>query len=255
MSLIPKRVKRGWMSLRVTQVVVETPDTHTFHLVDAEEDGCPFDYFAGQYLTFRFDDLAAKPIVRSYTMSSSPRQEGFAAFTVKRVEKGLVSNWLCDHVKVGSILKARGPIGKFCYDPSIDAEHLVMVAGGSGVTPFVSIMREFCDRLGQEGSPRKMSLLVSYRSVVDIICKKELDMIASHAGNRVLVTLSREERPDLGYAYGRITEPLLQDVFGSESVRITMMTCGPTAIMDQAVAFGQKIGLTPAQIKTESFES
>ena len=255
MTLIPKRIKRGWMNLRVSQVIVETPDTHTFHLVDADEGGCPFDYFAGQYLTFRFDHLAPKPLVRSYTMSSSPRQEGYAAFTVKRVEKGLVSNWLCDEIKAGSILKARGPIGKFCYDPALDREHLVMVAGGSGVTPFISIMRQFSDRLGQEGAPQKMSLLVSYRSVGDIICKKELESVASHPGNKVLVTLSREQRMDLGYAFGRITDGMLQNVFGDDKDRITMMTCGPLAIMDQAVAYGQKLGLSTEQIKTESFES
>lgn len=255
MSLIPKRVKRGWMNLRVSEVIVETPDTHTFIMEDADEGGRPFDYFAGQYLTFRFDDLGPKPIVRSYTMSSSPRIDGFSAFTVKRVEKGLVSNWLCDHVKVGSVLKARGPIGKFCYDPALDAKHLVMVAGGSGVTPFVSIMRQYADCLGQVGSPDRMSLLVSYRSAVDVICKKDLELISSYPGNRVWITLSREERPDLGYQFGRINDGMLDRVFGEHIDDVTIMTCGPVAIMDQAVLYAQKRGLAAHRIKTESFES
>ena len=77
-----RRIKRGWMNLRVDRVVHDTHDTDTFILVDADEGGRAFDYIAGQYLTFRFDDIEAKPIVRSYTMSSSPNQPGFAAFTV-----------------------------------------------------------------------------------------------------------------------------------------------------------------------------
>ncbi len=253
-SLVPRRVKRGWMELKVTQVVTETSDTLTFLLEDAAEGGRPFDYYAGQYLTFRFDDLAPKPIVRSYTMSSSPRQDGASAFTVKRVEKGLVSNWLCDHVKVGTILKARGPIGKFCYDAPLDRPHLVMVAGGSGVTPFVSIMREYADCLGQGQAPQKMTLLVSYRSLDDVILRKDLEEFQRHPNNKVLITLSRENRVDQGYAYGRITTDLLAQAFGQDPSQVTMMTCGPQAIMDQAVAFAQSIGLEPSQIKTESFD-
>lgn len=253
-SLVPRRVKRGWMELKVTQVISETPDTLTFVLEDAAEGGRPFDYYAGQYLTFRFDDLAPKPIVRSYTMSSSPRQDGSSAFTVKRVDKGLVSNWLCDHVKVGTILKARGPIGKFCFDAPLDGTHLVMVAGGSGVTPFVSIMREYADRLGEDGAPQRMSLLVSYRSLEDVILRQDLDAIARYPHNKVIVTLSREDLRDRGYAYGRITEDLLAQAFGTEVSAITMMTCGPLAIMDQAVAFAKTLGMAEGRIKTESFE-
>ena len=55
-----RRVKRGWMNLRVSHVIHETPDTDTFLMVDAEENKRAFDYIAGQYLTFRFDDVADK---------------------------------------------------------------------------------------------------------------------------------------------------------------------------------------------------
>src|SRR5690606_3090039 len=119
------RRKRGWMNMRVERVIKETHDTDTFVLVDADDGGRVFDYLAGQYLTFRFDDITEKPIVRSYTMSSSPLQPDFSAFTVKRVEGGVVSNWLCDHVKAGSILRARGPIGRFCFDHAKDKKHLI----------------------------------------------------------------------------------------------------------------------------------
>ena len=67
----PRR-KKGWMNLKVSKIVSETHDTKTFYLEDADDGGLVFDYIAGQYLTFRFDTLSEKPIVRSYTMSSSP---------------------------------------------------------------------------------------------------------------------------------------------------------------------------------------
>jgi ferredoxin-NADP reductase len=254
-TLPPRRIKRGWMNLRVDRIIRETHDTDTFVLVDADEGGRPFDYVAGQYLTFRFDDIAEKPIVRSYTMSSSPCEPDYSAFTVKRVEGGKISNWLCDNVKVGTILRARGPIGKFVFDPSKDKEHLVMVAGGSGVTPFISIMREYATRLGAQGAPKQMTLVVSYRSRADLICNKDLEMLRKVANVRLIVTLSREDASKDGYWHGRITDDLLAKALTGTYGNATYMTCGPQAIMDMAVSHLKSHGVTDEHVKLESFES
>jgi ferredoxin-NADP reductase len=250
-----RRIKRGWMNLRVDRIVDESWDTKTFYLVDADEGGRPFDYVAGQYLTFRFDDVAEKPLVRSYTMSSSPVEEGYSAFTVKRVEGGKISNWLCDTMKVGSVLRARGPIGKFVYDPKTDHGHLIMVAGGSGVTPFVSIMREYQDKLGREGAPQRMTLLVSYRSTQDLICWQALEAIRKVKGCEVFVTLSREDKTADGFWHGRIDDTQLAKAIGGAYQTATFMTCGPTAIMDHAAAHWRAAGVPDGHIKMESFES
>ena len=250
-----RRVKRGWMNLKVTEVIHETADTDTFVLVDADEGGRPFDYVAGQYLTIRFDDLAPKPIVRSYTMSSSPCQTHTSAVTIKRVDGGLVSNWLLDHVKVGSVLRARGPIGKFVYDPAHDRPHLGMTAGGSGVTPFVSILREYAPRLGQPGAPRALTLLVSYRSQSDLICWRDLTAAAAHPGVRVFTTLTRDPEADATFLRGRLDDAMLTKAFAGTYGDATYMTCGPQAIMDATVAHLQARGVPAPHIKTESFES
>jgi ferredoxin-NADP reductase len=251
-----RRVKRGWMNLRVTKVIEETHDTMTYVMVDADEDGRPWDYWAGQYLTFRFDNVADKPVVRSYTMSSSPNQGEICAFTVKRVEKGLISNWLCDNIKSGDILRARGPIGRFIYEPQKDLEHLVMVAAGSGVTPFISIMREHANTLGEPGSPQKMTLLVSYRSRQDLILNDDLLHLAQTPGCRVIVTLSRDSSaPTSEYWQGRITEEMIHRALNSDFKNCTFMSCGPTAIMDLTKNTALTAGVPLDQIKTESFES
>ena len=254
-SATPRRIKRGWMNLRVERIVHETPDTDTFYLVDADEGGRVFDYVAGQYLTFRFDDLEAKPLVRSYTMSSSPRQEPFSAVTIKRVDGGRISNWFCDKVKVGDILRARGPIGKFVFEPNLDQPHLVMVAGGSGVTPFVSIIREYANKLGHPLAPRQMTLLVSHRSHADIICAADFAAIEHISSVKVITTLSREDKRSAGFWFGRLDEDKLSQALAGTYKSATYMTCGPKAIMDQTVAHLQKMDVPEACIKTESFES
>lgn len=251
----PRRFKKGWMNLLVKEVMVDTHDTHTFILEDYEETGRVFDYHPGQYLTFRFDDIGPKPIVRSYTMSSSPNQGNFSAFTVKRVEGGVVSNWLCDHVRAGTILRARGPIGKFCYHPEADKKHLFMVAGGSGVTPFLSIMREYADKMGQKDTPEKMTLYVSYRSKEDLIGWHDLQIVSKVPGVKVIITLSREDATAEGFWYGRIDDAGLEKAVNGAYQEATFMTCGPTAIMNLTVEHLKKHGVPEDHIKLESFES
>jgi glycine betaine catabolism B len=243
------------MNLKVIKVIEETHDTKTFVMVDQDEGGRPWDYWAGQYLTFRFDTIGEKPIVRSYTMSSSPNQGETCAFTVKRVEKGLVSNWLCDHVKVGDTLRARGPIGRFIYEPEKDESHLVMVAAGSGVTPFISIMRQYAHSLGQPLAPQKMTLLVSYRSRDDLIVKDDLDALAQIKNCNVIITLSRDPSAPSTFLQGRIQPDMIARAVDHNFKHCTFMSCGPTAIMNLTAETARLNGVPDNQIKTESFES
>lgn len=251
----PRRVKRGWMNLRVSRIIDETADTKTFFLVDADEGGRPWDYLAAQYLTFRFDSIGAKPLVRSYTMSSSPRELDYSAVTVKRVEGGIVSNWLCDAVQVGDILRARGPIGKFIYDPLHDQPELYMIAAGSGVTPFVSILREFKDRLGTAGAPQRLGLLVAYKSRQDLILWDELQDSAKHAGVQLAVTLTRDPEAGGEFWQGRPDAAMLERFVGANATRATYMTCGPEALMVMTRTTLLHLGVSDPCIKIESFFS
>jgi ring-1,2-phenylacetyl-CoA epoxidase subunit PaaE len=262
-----RRVKRGWMNLKVVKVIEETWDTKTFFLEDLEEGGRTWDYTAGQYLTFRYDGVSDKPAVRSYTMSSSPSQDSFCAVTVKRVEGGLISNWMCDNLKQNDTLRGRGPIGKFVYDPTSDASNLLMIAAGSGVTPFVSIMREYHKTLGQKASPKLMTLVVSYRSLKDLILWEDLCTIAASPHCNLIVTLSRDEVPhsiprptatpstplNITFLKGRLTMEILHSHLGKALKDTTIMSCGPDAIMNLAKDYGLSAGVTADQIKTESF--
>jgi glycine betaine catabolism B len=263
------RVKRGWMGLRIDEIRDETPDTKTFIFVDPETGGRAFDYRPGQYLTFRYDSIAAKPIVRSYTMSSAPVDGDFAAVTVKRVEGGVVSNWMCDTLKVGDVLRARGPIGKFVYEPQNDESKLVFVAAGSGVTPFLSIMKEYsAHRATVEKTSSKKSvelvLLVSFRTPSDIICAAELEDLARRPGVRVQITLSRVPDNDpaalqhsaFGQIWkGRITSDQLAALCNDDFSATTFFTCGPEELMQSVAAFLREQGVAEKNIKLESFAS
>jgi ring-1,2-phenylacetyl-CoA epoxidase subunit PaaE len=241
------------MQLKISDITQETWDTKTFHFLDAEDDSIPFDYIAGQYLTFRYDNISDKPLVRSYTMSSAPKHDKTIDVTVKKVEGGIVSNWMCDELKKGDVLRARGPIGKFCYDPAIDKPHLVMVAAGSGVTPFVSILKDYAKTLGQEGSPKRMTLLVAYRSTQDLIAGEQLKRLSAIEGIKVIVTLTREQAPDASYVTGRPDKAMLEAYLGSDLSESTFMTCGPESMMQMVVDYLKENNVSSEQIKLESF--
>ncbi|MBC7659040.1 MAG: hypothetical protein H7249_04965 [Chitinophagaceae bacterium] len=248
----PRR-KKGWMNLEVTRIVDETWDTKTFYLEDAVDKGCPFDYIAGQYLTLRFNDITERPVARSYTMSSSPSQAGFSALTIKRVEGGLVSNWMCDQLKVGDTVKALGPIGKFCFDPVKFRPHLVMLGAGSGVTPFVSMAREYADRLGTPGAPEKMTLLVAYRSKLDLICWDDLVVLNKVPGVSIITTLTREDARSEGFLHGRPDDAMFRELLKVTYGTSSYMTCGPEAMMNQFVDFLKAENIAPEDIHLESF--
>lgn len=253
MSEKPMRRKRGWMNLRIEKITDDTWDTKTFYLVD-HDDGCvSFDYIAGQYLTFRYDDLQDKPLARSYTMSSSPCQQDYIAVTVKRVKDGIVSNWMCDYLKVGDVLKARGPIGRFCFDPARCKDHLIMIGAGSGVTPFLSILREYAPRLGEEGCPKQLSLLVAYRSKNDLIAWDELQALQKYPGVRIQVTLTREDATAEGFWHGRPDPTMLARFIDGAYAEASYMTCGPEEMMNMTVEHLKSNQVADEDIQLEAF--
>lgn len=255
-KLPKRRIKRGWMNLKISHIFSDNASTKTLYLVDNEEGGCQFDYLPGQYITIRFDSLTPKPIVRSYTLSSSPCQQNFIALTVREVEDPFVSRFLCQTCKEGDVLRARGPIGKFVFNPKTDHPHLVMVAGGSGVTPFISIMREYSEKLGQEGAPEKMTLFVTFRSDQDLMCWKDIKELRDKANIKIIVTLSRQEKlpeEDL-FIKGRVTPEVIENHLENCYEQRTYMSCGPEALMEMVTKHLREKGVEEKHIKLESFD-
>jgi len=153
-----------WRTLRVRAVVEETHDAKSmiFDVPAAEAEA--FRYRPGQFLTLRLP-VAGRHLPRCYSMSSAPMVDDAPRVTVKRVEGGRGSNWLCDHVQPGSVLEVLPPAGVFT-PRSLEGDFLLL-AGGSGITPMMSIART----LLQE--PRIL-ILDDSTSAVDLITDRRL---------------------------------------------------------------------------------
>ena len=102
----------------------------------------PFE--AGQYINI-FTEIDGVRTSRPYSISSSPRQRAFYDITVARTEGGFVSDYLLDKVKLGDEFSANGPAGVFRFQPVFHKKHSVFLAGGSGITPFMSMLREILE--------------------------------------------------------------------------------------------------------------
>ena len=132
-------------TLKVKEVVRETADATSVYFEIPSDLKETFAYRPGQYLTVKFI-VNNEECRRAYSICTSPLDEELAV-TVKRVEKGRVSNYINDHIKEGSEVEVMPPMGKFTVD--IDKENetdYYMFAGGSGITPMMSIIKTVLEK-------------------------------------------------------------------------------------------------------------
>ena len=131
-------------ALRVRAVVNETHDAKSLVFDVPPELAALFRYKPGQFLTLRLP-VQGRHVPRCYSLSSAPAVDDSLRVTVKRVADGRGSNWICDHVQAGDLLEVLAPSGVFT-PRSLDGDFLLL-AGGSGITPVLSILDRKSTRL------------------------------------------------------------------------------------------------------------
>jgi nitric oxide dioxygenase len=177
---------------KIVEKILETADVVSLRLVDAKTGGRP-DFIAGQYVTVLFPDLDV-PAGKAYSLSSAPR-DSYLQITVKEI--GVYSSRLHE-LKVGDELLVSEPYG--FLNPEFDAP-IVAIAGGVGVAPIMSIIR---DALEREPN-RAIDLWFSNHTRDDIVFKKSLKSLATrHKKLQVKHFITREQKLPAGYEAGRI---------------------------------------------------
>ncbi|MGI5937127.1 MAG: ferredoxin--NADP reductase [Oscillospiraceae bacterium] len=181
-------------------------------------------YFsAGQYVSV-FLDVDGRRINRPYSICSSPREslEGKYELAVKLVPGGIASQYILDNWQVGTKVEVSGPVGEFDYQPLRDARTVIGIAGGSGITPFLSFAKAIVD--GEEDF--NLTLLYGSRTEDGIIFREEFDDLAARCERiKVVHVLSDEERE--GFEHGFITAELIRK-YAPEG-KYSVFLCGPQA--------------------------
>ncbi|MGR8935616.1 MAG: FAD-binding oxidoreductase [Gammaproteobacteria bacterium] len=237
----------GTNTLVVSDIIDETADSKTIRLVGAEP--LLFSYKPGQFITLMLT-IGGNNVQRSYSMSSSPSRPHTLEITVKRVADGLVSNWLCDELKLGSKLRVKGPSGRFtCFE--YPAGKLLFIAAGSGITPIMSMARWITDTAAEVD----VKMLVSSKTPQDVIFRKELELMsARHSNFQVAVTLTGNWQGTeswLGLT-GRIN-PKMIELLAPDFKDRHVFICGPEIFMQDVEKTLRSMGFPMAQLHSESF--
>lgn len=202
----------------------EAPDVKTF--VFAGDVPSIFHYRPGQYLTFDIE-ANGRSFSRSYTLSSAPSRPDLVAITVKRIGEG--STLLHDRLRAGSILRASRPLGTFSYSDH-PGEKYLMLAGGIGITPMMSMLRTMSDR----EELADVVLVYSAHSEADFVFARELNLIAHSSRNlRIVYLCSRSRVPEAQTTRkGRLTSALLSELVSDFRDR-QIFSCGPPSYLTE----------------------
>lgn len=239
---------RFWAGqLKVARIFVETPEVRTFRLVPVAGAELPFDYLPGQYLNLSMM-IDGRKVNRSYTIASSPTRSGFCEITVKRETHGTASRHLHDHIREGDLLEVSAPAGRFTFTGA-DADSLVLIAGGVGITPLMSKVRYLTDRAW----PGDIYLVFCARTESDIIFREELEYLQKrHPNLHVTVTLSRADRTTWAGESGRVTPELLTRLIPHLTTKLIHL-CGPDDMNRSLRQMLIALGVPERQTQFESF--
>jgi ferredoxin-NADP reductase len=205
-------------------------------------------HLAGQHVDVRLTAEDSYQAQRSYSLASAPEDHRLV-LTVERLDEGEVSSYLVDELRPGDELELRGPIGGYFVWQAAMGGPLLLLAGGSGIVPFRSMLRH---RLAAH-SNAPVRLLYSARSLGDVIYKEELARDAAQPGVMVHLTLTREWPQEWTGYRRRVDMELLREISWPPHERPLVYVCGPTAFVEAAATALVQLGHEPSLIRTERF--
>ena len=233
------------LKLRVSDIIEETASAKTFRFVSEDHYLPPFQ--AGQYLAVKVD-LGSVLTSRPYSISSAPNQTGYYDLTIRRVEGGMVSNYLLDKVERGQKFEVSGPHGNFCFNPLFHDPDMVLMAGGSGITPFMSIIREIVEC----GLNRNVYLFYGNKSFDDVIFHQALADIAAVFPNIRYFPVLENPPDDYTGCRGLMSGALIKEKLGDLAGK-TFYLCGPQAMYDYCVPQLEELGVPRRKIRKELY--
>ena len=251
---LPRKTPNLARPLKVTKVVRETKDAVSIYVT--EQDGSALEFRPGQFLSIDVT-VDGERLRRAYSIASACLEDVPVHVTVKRIEGGRVSNHLNDTIAEGQELEALGPSGNFTIEPrQVNQRHLVMIAGGSGITPIIGIL-ETVLRLERDS---RVTLVYGNRGWDDVIFRDRLTQLGDEFGERLVLDHVLQRPPEHwsageGLLNGDMLEARLQALGIEDDGLIRYFVCGPTPMMDAANETLQRRGVNASQIAEERFHS
>jgi glycine betaine catabolism B len=234
-----------WQHAVVSRIETLSPRVKSFffHLPE------PLRFRPGQHVLVRLTAPDGYRAQRSYSIASAPIQSDSLELTIERLADGEVSPFMHDVVEPGDEIELGGPIGDhFVWNPE-DGVSVLLVGGGTGVVPFISMLRQ----RAAAGSRVPVTLVFSARTRTDLLFYDELSRLASSDKSVNLdVTLTRESA--LGFRTGRIDAALItQAITAMNQPTQQVLICGSNPFVEAATEGAIAAGIDSTQIKTERY--
>ena len=243
---VPERL--DWQEATVESVAVQTPDVKSFLLRPPRWPG----FLAGQHVDVRLTAPDGYQAERSYSIASAPESDR-VELVIERLENGEVSPFFHDVVAPGDTIEMRGPIGGHFTWGKRDGGPLLLLGGGSGVVPLMSMIRH----RRTVAPDARVILVYSSRRWNEVIFREELLAEVAPGSNFSLVlTLTREPAPVAGVESGRVDMKLMDKVlamFGVTTMPRQTFICGSSAFVDVASRLLLEAGIPFGTIKTERY--
>ncbi len=248
-----KHTKDKYLQLTVREIIKETANAVSI-VFDISKQEMP--YKAGQFITL-IETVKGQKIRRAYSLCSSPFTDEFPAVTVKRVAGGAMSNHVNDTLLAGARIEAMEPMGQFTTDYTSNRKrHLMLFAGGSGITPLMAITKSVLFEEPQS----IVSLVYANESEDEIIFNDALKELQGQYNDRLNVVHVLNNPPEhwKGYAGWMTVDKvklIIDDLPKMDATDTEFFTCGPGPMMDIVVEGLEAIGVPKDHIKLESFEA
>ena len=242
--LTSRRAPIVWRTATVREIVPETVQGRTIVLVVPGWPG----HRAGQHVDVRLTAVDGYQAQRSYSIASAPESPELS-LTVVVFEDGEVSPYLVEELQVGDEFEVRGPVGGYFTWRVQDGGPLLLVAGGSGLVPLMAMLRHHA----AQKSDIPARLLVSARSIDDVLYREELASLAGHDGVEVTFTLTREQPEGWTGASRRVDVEMLRAIGLSPTDHPKIFVCGPTAFVESVADRLVELGHDPASVHAERF--
>jgi len=242
--------------LKVKEIIRETPEAVSLGFDVPPELNQDYQYKQGQYLTLRFM-IGGEEIRRSYSICSSPFEANKLEVAIKKVKGGKVSNYINDVLKPGDIVDVMTPMGSFFseLDPS-HKKNYILFAGGSGITPMMSIMKAVLTAEPQSS----ILLLYGNNDEASIIFRKQIEELAVRSGGKLnaihVLNIPPAGHPKL--LQGMMTKEknleLIKEFVDLRSDN-EFFICGPTPMMDGVMAALKESNAEESRIHIEYFST
>lgn len=240
-----KRIHTKSLSIVVSSISDTGKNAKVIRFVSENGYLPPFE--AGQYINI-FTEIDGVRTSRPYSISSSPKQRAYYEITVARIKDGFVSDFLLDDIKVGDRFEANGPAGVFRFQPVFHSRKSLFLAGGSGVTPFLSMTREIVDA----ALDRDVVMLYGCRSSEGALYDEELGLYSEKYPNFKYHLVISEKDDSWNGETGFIDRNLIKRLVPDYAER-TCYICGPQVMNDFCKTELQELGLSEKQIRREMF--